>query len=51
LRSYLRLIPRGAIRRRPQTVIGAASPTLSPARAIPLAAQHGAPQFPFLCGL
>jgi hypothetical protein len=51
LRAYLRLVPRRGVEARPHRVIGAAPSRISPARAVPLAAQHGSPQFPFLCGL
>jgi hypothetical protein len=51
LRAYLRLVPRHGVKRRPQTVVGAAPRSLSPERAVPLVAQRGSPQFPFLCGL
>jgi hypothetical protein len=51
LRAYLGLVPRKGVERRPPNVIGAAPSSVSPARAIPLAAQHGSPQFPFFCGL
>ena len=51
LHSYLRLVPRRGVEPRPRHVIGAAPTRLNPERAVPLAAQHGSPQFPFLCGL
>jgi hypothetical protein len=51
LRSYLNLVPRKGVKPRPGHVIGAAPVNLSPERAVPLNAQHGSPQFPFLCGI
>lgn len=50
LRSYLSLVPR-RVMRRPAHVIGAASSKVTPARAVPLAVQHGSQQFPFFCGV
>ena len=51
LRAYLRLVPRKALPHRPSHVITRASSKVSPAGAVPLAAQHGAAPFPYLCGL
>jgi hypothetical protein len=51
LRSYLRLVPKKGVKPRPNHVVGVASGRVSPSRAVPLVAQHGSSQFPFLCGL
>jgi microsomal dipeptidase-like Zn-dependent dipeptidase len=51
LRTYLRLVPRKGLPHRPSQVITSASSKVSPAGAVPLAAQHGASPFPYFCGL
>jgi hypothetical protein len=51
LRAYLGLVPRKGVKPRPNHVVGAAPVRLSPERAVPVAVQRGAPNFPFLCGL
>jgi hypothetical protein len=51
LRGYLRRVPRKPPARRPSHVVGAAARSLSPARAVPLAAQRGASPFPYFCGI
>ena len=51
LRRYLRRVPRKGVTPRPPTVVSPASTRIAPERAVPLAAQRGAPQFPLVCGL
>jgi hypothetical protein len=51
LRRYLRLIPRDGVTPRPPTVDSPASTRIAPRKAVPLAEQRGAPQFPLVCGL
>jgi hypothetical protein len=51
LRRYVRRIPRNGVTPRPAAVASPPSTRIAPQKAVPLAEQRGAAQFPLVCGL